>query len=126
MAVSMLEEMDTKGVTIGTIHADNDSSTIARAQSKFKGLKKKSDKNHIKKGFSKALYELSKRHKTLKNKNVIPYIVRCFMYAVTQNSSNPEKLKETLAKIVPHMYGDHSDCEETEWCSYRKNPQNYR
>ncbi|CAC5400292.1 unnamed protein product [Mytilus coruscus] len=61
----------------------------------------------------------------------IPYKkTRCFMYAIKecQWTKDPESLRKSLDIIVPHLYGDHSRCanEDVTWCSYQKNPSQFR
>ncbi|VDI12892.1 Hypothetical predicted protein [Mytilus galloprovincialis] len=80
MAVEMTHKLNDSGCQIKVLHADNDSTTTSRLKVHFEDLEKKDDLNHVKKGFSKKLYELSKKYKELKHPDVIPYLVRCFMY----------------------------------------------
>ncbi|CAG2196103.1 unnamed protein product [Mytilus edulis] len=80
MAVEMTHKLNDSGCQIKVLHADNDSTTTSRLKVHFEDLEKKDDQNHVKKGFSKKLYELSKKYKELKHPDVIPYLVRCFMY----------------------------------------------
>ena len=83
MAASMLHNMKDLGTEVAVIHADNDSTTAARLNIEFKDIEKKDDHNHLKKGISKRLYSLSATHKELKGMEVIDYLVRCFMYAIS-------------------------------------------
>ena len=55
MAISMVERMNDKGCSVGVIHADNDSTTTSRLKEKFGNIKKRDDKNHLKKNLSKQL-----------------------------------------------------------------------
>lgn len=85
---------------------DNDSTTIARVKATVDPtIKKKSDSNHTRKGFTGSLIELSKTHKALKNNRVRLHIERCFMYCVKQNSGKSTQLAKDLKLIVPHLYG---------------------
>ncbi|CAC5422632.1 unnamed protein product [Mytilus coruscus] len=107
MAVSMAHKINDNECAIDVIHPDNDSTTMLKLKLDFENLKKKDDQNHTTKGITKSLIELSKRHKELKPGEVIPYLNRCFMYAITQNSSSELQIDEGLSRIVPHVFGDH-------------------
>ncbi|XP_021350929.1 uncharacterized protein LOC110448808 [Mizuhopecten yessoensis] len=125
MALSMVTRMDDRGCTVGIIHADNDSTTTSRLRQKFENIKKRDDKNHVKKTLSRQLYAAANKFKELKGKGVIPYILRCFMYAISSKQSNEDELCERLDSIVPHLFGDHSGC-SGDWCRYSKQPSTYR
>ncbi|CAC5383606.1 unnamed protein product [Mytilus coruscus] len=94
MAVEMTHKLNDSGCQIKVLHADNDSTTTSRLKVHFEDLEKKDDQNHVKKGFSKKLYELSKKYKELKHPDVIPYLVRCFMYAIKENEGLTDDLRE--------------------------------
>ena len=90
---------------------DNDSTTIARVKATVNpNIRKKSDSNHTKKGFTGALVELSSTHKALRNIKVRGHIEKCFMYCVQQHQDNPAQLKTGLDNIVPHLYGKRIHC----------------
>ena len=125
MAISMVKRMQLRGCEVGVIHADNDSTTSSRLKAQFQNIKKRDDKNHTKKNLSRRLYAASRKFKELQPRGVIPYISRCFMYAISSNQSNEEKLNQHLGSIVPHLYGNHSDC-TGDWCSYSKQPDTFR
>lgn len=120
MASSMLCSLQADGYYVKAIHADNDSTTAARLKCDFPSIEKKQDKNHLKKNLSKQLYKLAKTYKELKKPGTIPYVVRCFMYAIASND------KSKLKPIVPHIFGNHSLCIDAAWCTYHKNPSVYR
>ena len=115
--------MRDSGYPVNVLHADNDSTTTARLKVDFPALQKKDDKNHTKKGFSKKIYSLAKKFKELKTASVIPYIVRCFTYSISQAKSSQD-VREGLEQITPHVFGDHEKCKD--WCSYKKDPENFR
>jgi hypothetical protein len=122
MACEMIKNMKDKGYTVGTLHADNDATTQSRLPS---SIKKRDDKSHVKKNLSSRLYKLSKQHKQLKSDKVIPYIVRCFMYAISKHQNSKDSMKLELQAIVPHIFGDHSKCPSS-WCTYNKDPLKFR
>ncbi|CAG2238880.1 unnamed protein product [Mytilus edulis] len=126
MAVEMTHKLNDSGCQIKVLHADNDSTTTSRLKVHFEDLEKKDDQNHVKKGFSKKLYELSKKYKELKHPDVIPYLVRCFMYAIKENEGVTDELRVGLNRIVPHVSGDHSLCTNVEWCTYKDDPVNFK
>ncbi|XP_048749762.1 uncharacterized protein LOC125647095 [Ostrea edulis] len=123
MACEMLQSILDSGEKVSTLVMDNDSTTIARVKSTVdKSITKRCDSNHTKKGFTASLIELSKTHKLLRNTKVRTHIERCFTYSVSQNRGEPEQLAKGLSSIVPHLYGDHSDCGT--WC--RGNEEGYK
>lgn len=127
MAISMTKELKEAGCKVDIIHGDNDSTTSTRLKAVFPTIKKKDDSNHTKKSITSKLYKL--KNNVLKQQNVIPYIGRCFMYAIRANQLKCEdKLKASLELIVPHLYGDHASCasENVSWCTYRKDPLQFR
>ncbi|XP_061171364.1 uncharacterized protein LOC133180923 [Saccostrea echinata] len=126
MALNMLGEMEKEGCHVDIFHADNDSSTSGMLKSEFPNTIKMDDQNHVKKGFTKQLYELGKRYKELKQAEVIPYIQRCFAYAIQSNAGNSTKVEEDLDRIVPHIFGDHNKCSAAQWCTYNENPSSFR
>ncbi|CAC5426870.1 unnamed protein product [Mytilus coruscus] len=123
MAVEMTHKLNDSGCQIKVLHADNNSTTHSRLKVHFEDLEKKDDHNHVKTGFSKKLYELFKKYKELKHPDVIPYLVRCFMYAIKENEGSTDDLRKGLNRIVPHASGVHSDME---WCTYKDDPVNFK
>ena len=124
MAAEMMDKLAAKSISVETIVMDNDSSTVAKLRQKNPTLKKKSDKNHTKKNIANALYNLRKTHKPLQNSKTINYVITLFSYAIAQMQGNVLGLKKRLAQLVPHMYGEHDECEE--WCTYRRDPENFK
>lgn len=119
MACEMLQGIKDQGNRVQTLVMDNDSTTIARVKATVDpAITKKSDSNHTRKGFTGSLVELGNTYKVLKNNRVRSHIERCFMYCVKQNSGNSTKLADDLNKIVPHLYGEHSECGT--WCKSDK------
>lgn len=126
MAASMVHNVKDLGTDVSVIHADNDSSTAARLKIEFQNLEKRDDQNHVKKGLSKRLYNLSTTHKELKVSGVRDYLVRCVMYAIKSETSSTDNLKMALAKIVPHVFGEHTFCESASWCNFHENPDKFK
>ena len=54
------------GIEVNTIHADNDSTTAARLKVEFADIEKKDDQDHPKKEISKRLHSMSTTHRKLK------------------------------------------------------------
>ncbi|XP_069102792.1 uncharacterized protein [Argopecten irradians] len=126
MAVDMAHQLkDNCNLQIQILHADNDSTTTSRLKQSFPDLEKRDDRNHTKKSISKCLYEMSKSHKELKQAEVIPYLTRCFMYAISE-SKQENDLQNALDRIVPHAFGDHSLCSDVKWCTFIDNPSTFR
>ena len=91
---------------VTTLVMDNDSTTISKVRSEVdQSISKKSDRNHTRKPFTGALFELNKIHKNLRNHKVRTHIERCFMYCIQQNKENADQLAKALDAIVPHLYG---------------------
>ena len=67
------------------------------------------------------MHVLFLRHKEISG-DAVSYLVRCIMYAITSNKDDPEKMKVALSRIVPHVFGDHSLCDEAEWCKFKDDP----
>lgn len=121
MVVSMVKDLKEKGIKTGTIVADDDTTTFCRLKAESHNIRKESDRNHVRKNFSSALYSLQKTHKSLSGK-VIKYISKCFNYAISQNKGNPEGLDISLKAITNHAFGNHDGCIDT-WCIFKSNPE---
>lgn len=122
MVVSMVKDMNEKGIKMGTLVADDDAATLCRLRAESIDISKESDKNHVRKNFSSALFSLQKQHKPLSAK-VIKYISKCFNYALSQNKGNPEGLDISLKAITNHAFGNHECCRGTSWCVFQTNPE---
>ena len=117
-----IQDLKNDGIIVEKLHLDNDATTLARAKQSFPNISKRPDKNHTKKGIANFLYESSKKHVILKNQEFTSYIIRCIMYAVEQNKGNATQISSSLRQIVPHMFGDHENC-DTKWCSHKENQE---
>lgn len=98
------------------------STTVQR----FRDWKKpspKSAKNHVVKNLSNALHQVRETHKGI-SVSIIKYFTKCFSYAVHQNFGDAGGIRKNLTAIVPHAFGDHSQCDES-WCTYLRNPDTY-
>ena len=71
-----------------------------------------------------SLYSLKSKFKNLSAK-AIQYLQRCFTYAFKQNKDDPTGVKTSLRAIIPHAFGDHSNCNDS-CCGYLKDPNNYK
>ena len=56
---------------------------------------------------------------------MINYLVKCFSYATAQNKGDSKGIQAAIKSIVPHAFGDHSNC-ETSWCKFKSNPGTYK
>ncbi|VDI52206.1 Hypothetical predicted protein [Mytilus galloprovincialis] len=124
MAVAMAHRLKDDECEINVIHADNDASTTARLEVEFGNIQKKDDQNHVKKGLSTSLYNISKSYKELQKDETKQYILRCFMYAI-KGGDNEDDIKIGLQRIVPHIFGSHENCKDADWCSYHQNPEKF-
>ncbi|CAC5399333.1 unnamed protein product [Mytilus coruscus] len=82
------------------IHADNDAATTSKLKVDFEDLEKRDDQNHLKKGLSKSLHQMSVKYKELKQDDTREYILRCFMSLPGGNPLTNESLKEELLVLV--------------------------
>ncbi|VDI81031.1 Hypothetical predicted protein [Mytilus galloprovincialis] len=125
MAVTMAHRLKDDGCEIKVVHADNDASTTARLQVEFDNISKKDDQNHVKKGISTSLHNISKSYRELQKDETRQYILRCFMYAI-KGGETEDDIKCNLERIVPHVFGSHEKCEDVDWCTYNTNPENFK
>ena len=124
VGVSLVKNIEEKGVSVTTLIMDDDASTVAKIrQNTDHEVTKWSDTNHTLKHLTNSLYTLQKKHKIL-NTQVIRYLKKCFSYAVAQNKGEVEECKNAISSIVPHAFGDHLTCGN--WCGFNNNPETYR
>ncbi|CAC5363745.1 unnamed protein product [Mytilus coruscus] len=72
LVVDMIKDVIDKGVNIKEIAGDDDTTGFQRAQNVLKiKLRKRSDKNHIKKNISKQLYAIKNKYKVLSQREDI-------------------------------------------------------
>lgn len=117
MVVEMVENIKNSGTTVGTIIADDDTTTIARLRKRVNpNIKKMSDRNHVKKNIANTLYSLKQKHKKLTPKT-IKYILNCLSYMLCQNKDDPAGIEKGLEAVGRHPFGDHTFCEKS-WCSH--------
>ena len=102
---------------------DNDSTTIKRLIEAHGPIDKLSDQNHTKKCISNGLYAVNSTHKELKRTQTVNYITKNFSYGLTQKQGDVDGLRARLDQVVPHMYGEHTACED--WCAFKKDPAKY-
>ncbi|RUA06481.1 MAG: hypothetical protein DSY43_01900 [Gammaproteobacteria bacterium] len=108
---------------------DDDSTVISRLRAEVNSnLEKWSDINHATCTLTKALYEGRGRNfgpdNDRLNEHVIDHVKTCFTYALHQNKNNISGIVEGIKAIVPHSFGDHTNCGQ--WCRQRKDPEAYR
>ncbi|XP_077273314.1 uncharacterized protein LOC143903538 [Temnothorax americanus] len=110
------------GIRIGTLIGDEDSSTIAAVQRETSHrVVKWSNSNHVRKKFIGKLYKLANTHRELDRGSVIPYLKRCFNYALDQNKEYTEATTKALLSIAEHIFGSYSNCGT--WCEAKDNPE---
>lgn len=126
---NFLKRHHKKNVKFSSYVGDDDSTTLAELvkQTPYQ-LQKYSDIIHMKRSLSTHLYNLSQRNKfsncSILSQKVINYLVKCFSYCVHQNKNNKSELTKHLKCIVPHAFGDHSNCDQS-WCRFYTNPETY-
>uniref|UniRef100_K1PE21 Mutator-like transposase domain-containing protein n=1 Tax=Magallana gigas TaxID=29159 RepID=K1PE21_MAGGI len=125
LALDMAKSLRDRGFKISKITMDDDSTTISRMRNNIDpNIMKMSDKNHVRKNMSNALYKLQEKHKSLSTKT-INYLLKDVSYAISQNKGNAKGLESSLKAIVPHSFGDHSQC-DARWCGYLNDPTSYK
>ncbi|KAE8746819.1 hypothetical protein FOCC_FOCC006456 [Frankliniella occidentalis] len=109
---------------IGVIIGDDNASYVYAIQraSPFP-VEKWSDISHIQRNLSNALYSLKLQDQVMK------YISVNFATVLEQNRGEVEATAAALRNIVPHCFGDHTNCTNVgteDWCRYHKDPLNYK
>ena len=96
-------------------------------------VEKWSDSTHATRTLVSHLHKLNSEKKSNPgdfslSPKVIDYFRKCFSFCLNQNKGDPQKMKISLAAIVPHAFGDHSQCKENNlsWCAWQKNPETYK
>lgn len=110
------------GVRMGTLIMDDDTTTLARIRNNVHDVTKWSDTNHTMRNLNNSLYAIAPNHKDL-TPDVIAGLKRYFAYAISTNKGCPEKVKKAIENVVPHAFGDHTNCGN--WCRFLTDP-NYR
>ena len=129
-AVELFKKAPKYGIKYSTYTGDDDSTTELYINQQVPyGVEKFSDIIHIKRSLTTRLYNLSKmaqfKECSILSAKVIEYLVKSFSIAIAQNKSDPSTMKSSLKCIVPHSFGDHSNCSES-WCKYKQDPANYK
>ncbi|XP_069122588.1 uncharacterized protein [Argopecten irradians] len=119
MVVEMLKSHEDAGVHIGTVVADDDTTTFNQIKKINPDISKRSDKNHVKKNIASHLYALQPKHKSLTSK-VISYLQKCLNYMICQNQGNAEGICDMLKALGHHPFGNHQFCGS--WCLHKSDP----
>ncbi|KAL5012907.1 hypothetical protein ScPMuIL_011458 [Solemya velum] len=121
---TLVKEIEGKGVDVGVIIMDDDTTTMARLRKDLShSIVKWSDINHTAKHLTNSLYSLQKKHRVLTTPT-IQYLKKCFNYALAQNKGDVENCRSAILQIVPHAFGEHASCGT--WCGYNQNPETYK
>lgn len=122
MAVELVVDnphLTEENVKIGTIIADDDSSTINNLHRNASWpIEKWSDLNHATTNLSNSLWRLKLPP------DQIEYFKISFGIAIKKNKDDPKGVESALLAIVPHAYGDHSKCGN--WCRFHTEGVNYK
>ena len=129
-AVELFNRAPDQSVKFSVYTGDDDSTTEAHIREKVTyEVEKNSDIIHMKRSLTTRLYNLSQNEKfdncSPLSQKVINYLVKCFSYATAQNKGDPKGIQAAIKSIVPHAFGDHSNC-ETSWCKFKSNPGTYK
>ena len=129
-AVVLFNNAPNHAVKFSSYTGDDDSTTEAHIREKVTyGVEKFRDIVHIKRSLTTRLYNLSQSGRIENcsplSQKVINYLVKCFSYSITQNKGNSKEIQATIRCIIPHAFGDHSNC-ATSWCGYTEDPDTYK
>lgn len=121
MAVQLIDKhklLKRLNAKVTRVMGDDDASVMAAVQRESdEAIEKWSDFNHAKKAFTSALYNMKLAH------GLIQYFGSCFSTAIQQNKDNPNAVEAALKNILPHTYGEHTNCGD--WCGYKELGDNY-
>ena len=134
VGVKLFKEAPNYGIKYSVFIGDDDSATIAKIWEEVDcNVKKWSDSTHATRTLVSHLHTLNSEKKSNPGDSslspkVIDYFRKCFSYCLNQNKGDPQKMKISLAAIVPHAFGDHRQCKENNlsWCVWQKNPETYK
>ena len=134
VGVKLFSEAPNYGVKYSVFIGDDDSSTIAKIREEVVyNVEKWSDTTHATRTLVSHLHKISAQKQSCPRESplspkVIEYFKKCFSYCLNQNKGEPQKLKNSLAAIVPHAFGDHRQCKDNNlsWCMWHKNPEKYK
>lgn len=129
-AVEMFSNAPKHNIKYSVYTGDDDSTTEAHIRQKVSyKVDKLSDIIHTKRSLTTRLYNLKETarfpNSSTLSKKVINYLVKCFSYAIAQNKGNPQGILSTIKCIVPHAFGNHTDC-SIGWCGYKDDPLTYK
>ncbi|XP_022808639.1 uncharacterized protein LOC111345620, partial [Stylophora pistillata] len=129
-AVHLFTESLNSRVKLSVFVGDEDSTTAAHIKENVPSpVEKWTDIVHAKRSITTRFYNLSQRGKFVNSsalsQKVVNYLVKCFTYGVSQNRGNPSALQKSLKGILPHSFGNHTNCNES-WCGAKKDPINYK
>jgi transcriptional regulatory protein LevR len=80
--VKGVQELINEGTPIDYLEGDGDNTLISRLKTELNvEVKKRFDKNHVVKNFTKNLYNLKKEKAIKLSKNVICHLEKCLKYA---------------------------------------------
>lgn len=101
------------------LEGDGDNTLIANLRTELNiNMKKRFDKNHVVKNFTKSLYQLKTQKGVKLSKTVILHLEKCLKYTFAKNQGDKEGMEENL---IPHQFGDHSRC-NGRFCGYKRKP----
>ena len=129
-AVELFNRAPDQSVKFSVYTGDDDSTTEAHIREKVTyEVEKKGAIIHMKRSLTTRLYNLSQNEKFDNcpplSQKVINYLVKFFSYATAQNKGDSKGIQAAIKSIVPHAFGDHSNC-ETSWCKFKSNPGTYK
>ena len=129
-AVELFNRAPSQSVKLSVYTGDDDSITEAHIRQKvIYKVEKFSDIIHVKRSLTTRLYNLGQNQKfdncSPLSQKVINYLVKCFSYAIAQNKGNSKGIQAAVKSIVPHAFGDHSNCAGS-WGAFQNDPTSYR
>ncbi|XP_045210249.2 uncharacterized protein LOC123561735 [Mercenaria mercenaria] len=101
--VKGVHELLEEGTTVEYLEGDGDNTLISKIKTNLGiSMKKRFDKNHVVKNFTKSLYCL-KNDKGIKlSKSAITHLEKCLKYTFAKNQGDKSGMENNVKAIVPH------------------------
>ena len=120
--VQGVRELQAEGTPLEYLEGDGDNTLISKIRSDLHiTMKKRFDKNHVVKNITKSLYQLKAEKGVKLTKTIILHLEKCLKYIFAKNIGNKDGMEENLRALIPHQFGDHTEC-KPRFCGYQRKP----
>lgn len=120
--VKGVKELFEEGTPVEFLEGDGDNTLISKIKTDLNlTMKKRFDKNHVVKNFTKGLYKLKAEKNVKLSKSIICHLEKCLKYAFSKNQGDRSGMEENLKALVPHQFGDHNLC-QPRFCGFKRKP----